>query len=528
MTDAYGHVWLVGAGPGAPGLITVAGLEALRRAEVVLYDRLAPPELLEEAPAGALLLDAGKAAGDHAMTQDEINAALIEHARSGKRVVRLKGGDPFVFGRGGEEALALAEAGLTCTVIPGVTSAIAGLAAAGIPVTHRGVASSFVVVTGHEDPTKPETAVDWSHHAHGADTLVVLMGVGNLEAIARALIEAGRAPSTPAAVVHAATTPRQRMVTAPLAEIASIAKEASIGAPALLVVGEVVSLQGAISRGASPLAGRRVLITRTRAQASTLAGLLAAEGAHPVLLPALELERRVDEAALANAVDCLRARAYSWAVFTSANAVRTTFELLRERGLDARTFAGARLCAIGAATAEALAANGLIADLIPPEALGESIVETLVEAGRDTAGGLTGTRVLLTRAEGGRAVLPAGLRARGATVDEVTLYVAAPPASAPPEALALLRASEIDAVAFTSSSTVRNLLTVLGEDAEARTGLDSALVACIGPATAETARASGLTVAIEAYEHSVPGLVNALRAGFAQPAGRHRREEAVR
>ena len=519
--SAYGHVWLVGAGPGDPGLVTVAGIEALRRAEVVLYDRLAPPELLEEAPAGALLLDAGKAAGNHAMTQDEINASLVEHARAGKRVVRLKGGDPFVFGRGGEEALALAEAGLTCTVVPGVTSAIAGLASAGIPITHRGVASSFVVVTGHEDPTKPETAVDWASHAHGADTLVVLMGVGRLEAIANALIEAGRAPSTPAALVHAATTPRQRVVTAPLAEIARTAAEAKFGAPSLLVVGEVVSLHEPLSRAASPLAGKRVLITRTRAQASTLAGLLAAEGAHPVLLPALELERRVDEPALATAVERLRARDYGWVVFTSANAVETTIELLRERGLDARAFAGARVCAIGSGTAEALASRGLIADLVPPEALGESVVEALVEAGEaGEAGSLAGTCVLLARAEGGRPVLPDGLRAAGAHVDEVTLYVAAPPASAPPEALALLRAGEIDAVAFTSSSTVRNLLTVLGEDSKARAGVQGALVACIGPATAETARAAGLAVAVEAEEHSVAGLVEALRDGFARAAGR--------
>jgi uroporphyrinogen III methyltransferase/synthase len=517
-----GHVWLVGAGPGAPGLITVAGIEALRRAEVVLYDRLSSSELLHEAPAGALLIDAGKVADNHTMTQDEINAALVEHARTGKRVVRLKGGDPFVFGRGGEEALALAEAGLTCTVIPGVTSAIAGLAFAGIPITHRGVASSFVVITGHEDPTKPETAVDWTRHARGGDTLVVLMGVGRLDAIARALIEAGRDPSTPAAVVHAATTPRQRVVTAPLSEIASAAAAEQIGAPSLFVVGDVVSLRGPLTEAGSPLAGKRVLITRSRAQASTLAELLAAEGAHPIVLPALELERRVDEPAFDAAVEGLRAGGYAWTVFTSTNAVETMFELLRARGIDARAFAGVRVCAIGGATAEALAARGLLADLVPPEAVGESVVEAMVAAG---GAALAGARVLLPRAEGGRAVLPDGLRAAGATVDEVTLYVAAPPASAPPEALALLRTGNIDAVAFTSSSTVRNLLTVLGEDAGARAGVTGALVACIGPATAETARSAGLSVDVEAAEHSVPGLVAALREAFARVA---RAKEAVR
>lgn len=508
MSAAAGHVWLVGAGPGAPGLITVAGREALRRAEVVLFDRLAAPELLLEAPADALLLDAGKSAGDHAMTQDEINAALIEHARAGKRVVRLKGGDPFVFGRGSEEALALAEDGLTCTVIPGVTSAIAGLALAGIPITHRAVASSFVVVTGHEDPTKPETAVDWSRHARGGDTLVVLMGVGRLEAIARALIEAGRAPSTPAALVHAATTPRQRVVTATLATIADEAARARIGAPALFVVGDVVGLRDSLQRAASPLEGKRVLITRTRAQASTLAALIEAEGGHPVLLPALELERRVDTAAIAHAAATLRAREYAWVVFTSANGVSAAFEELRAQGLDARALAGARVCAIGPATAEVLLAHGIVADLVPDEAVGEGVVDALGEqVGRHS---LEGARVLVLRAEGGRAVLVEGLEAAGARIDEVTLYVAAPPAEAPPEALALLRARRIDAVAFTSSSTVRNLITVLGADTEARAGLEAARVVSIGPATSASAREAGLTVAVEAEDHSVPGLVEAL------------------
>ncbi len=510
-----GHVWLVGAGPGAPGLITVAGRDALRRAEVVLYDRLAPAELLGEAPADAVLLDAGKSAGNHAMTQEEINATLIEHARAGKRVVRLKGGDSFVFGRGGEEAVALADAGLTCTVVPGVTSAIAGLALAGIPITHRGVASSFVVVTGHEDPTKPETAVDWSRHARGADTLVVLMGVGRLDAIARALIEAGRVPSTPAAVVHAAATPRQRVVTGSLETIAEVAASARIGAPALLVVGDVVSLRADLERAASPLAGKRVLITRTRAQASTLAALIEAEGGFPVLLPALELEQRVDEPALAHAVEGLRAAAYSWVVFTSANGVSASFEALRGSGLDARALAGALVCAIGPATAEALRAHGILADLVPDEAVGEGVVDALGRAG------LQGARVLVMRAEGGRAVLTDGLAEAGALIDEVTLYAAAPPADAPPEALELLAERRVDAVAFTSSSTVRNLITVLGGHPAARAGLDAARVVSIGPATSASARAAGLEVAAEAEEHSVAGLVEALRAvlGGQVPAG---------
>ncbi|TAJ19655.1 MAG: uroporphyrinogen-III C-methyltransferase, partial [Dehalococcoidia bacterium] len=277
-----GHVWLVGAGPGDPGLITANGLAALRRADVVVYDRLAPHELLDEARAGALLIDAGKSADNHTLTQDETNALLVEHGLAGRRVVRLKGGDPYVFGRGGEEALALAAVGVPCTVIPGVTSAIGGLALGGVPVTHRGVATSFAVVTGHEDPTKPHEGVDWARLAGATDTIVVLMGAARLEGIARALIEGGRPASTPAAVVQEASTPRQRAVTGTLATIAGVARTGKIGAPALFVVGDVAAFQQTLAPSAlAPLAGKRVLVTRTRAQASSLAEALRLEGAHP-------------------------------------------------------------------------------------------------------------------------------------------------------------------------------------------------------------------------------------------------------
>ena len=502
---ARGHVWLVGAGPGDPGLITRAGLEALRRAEVVLYDRLAPAELLDEAPEGAPRIDAGKAAGSRAMTQDAINAALVEHAGAGRRVVRLKGGDPFVFGRGGEEALALAAAGVSCTVIPGVSSAIGGLAAAGIPVTHRGVAVSFAVVTGHEDPTKERSAADWAQLATAADTLVVLMGVERLETIAQALIAGGRDAQTPAALVQQAATPRQRVVTAPLARIAEEARTAGIAAPALFVVGDVVDLQPALSAAAGPLAGLRVLVTRTRAQASTLAALLRAEGAWPVLLPAIELQSRADPAAVDATLWRLRGGDYAWAVFSSPNAVNVYLDLLSERDADARVFSGTRICAIGVGTADALAARGLIADLVPDEAVGEALVDALGGEGID------GRAILLPRAEGARETVPAGLRAAGAEVDELTLYVAAPPADVPAEALALIREGAIDAVAFTSSSTVRNLATVLGDDCSL---LRDAVVVCIGPSTAETAREAGLLPFV-AETHSVAGLVDALRDHFA-------------
>ena len=502
-----GHVWLVGAGPGDPGLVTQGGLQALREAEVVLYDRLAPSALLDACADDAERIDAGKAPGRVAMTQEQINAALVEHARAGKRVVRLKGGDPFVFGRGGEELEALADAGIEATVVPGVTSAIGGVAAAGIPVTHRGVAASFAVVTGHEDPAKPAAQVRWAELATATDTLVVLMGVGRLDGIARALIEGGRPPSTPSALIVEATTPRQRVVEAPLAEIAAAARDAGVQPPALLVVGEVVALRERLAPALRrPLAGWRVLVTRTRRQASSLAEALRAEGAEPVLLPAIEIARRADPEAVRAAIEALRAGAYDWVAFTSGNAVEAWFDLVREAGEDARLFgprgAGARIAAVGAATARALDARGLSADLLPPRASGGGVADALLECG------VEGARVLVPRAERADPALVERLRAGGASVDEVTLYLAAPPADPPPEVLTALRAGEIEALTFTSSSTVRNLAALLGGDLEA---LRHAVVACIGPQTAEAAREAGLPPQVVAEHASVDALVAALR-----------------
>ena len=507
---APGHVWLVGAGPGDPGLVTQAGWRALREADVVLYDRLAPAELLDACAEDAERIDVGKAPGRAAMTQEQINAALIERARAGKRVVRLKGGDPFVFGRGGEELEALAEAGVEATVVPGVTSAIGGLAAAGIPVTHRGVAASFAVVAGHEDPTKPAAQVRWAELATATDTLVVLMAVGRLDGIARALIDGGRDPATPAALVVDATTPRQRVVESTLGGISEAAREARVEPPALLVVGEVVGVRERIEPALRrPLAGWRVLVTRTRRQASTLAEALTAEGAEPLLLPAIEIERRADPAAVLAAIDALSAREYAWVAFTSPNAVDAWLDLVREAGEDARLFAGTGIAAVGAATARALEARGLAADLVPSRGSGEGLADALLERGVD------GARVLVPRAERADPALIDRLRAAGATVDEVTLYLAALPAAPPPEVLTAVRAGEIDAVTFTSRSTVRNLATLLDADLAALRG---AVVACIGPQTAEAATEAGLPPQVVAEEPSVDALVAALRRYAAEGA----------
>jgi len=524
-----GKVYLVGAGPGDPGLITVSGLERIRAADVIVYDRLVSPRLLEHARADAELIYVGKVPGQglgpdpqkkegQAPGQDSppraddpqegghdqasINRTLVEKAREGRNVVRLKGGDPFVFGRGGEEAEALRAAGIKYEIVPGVTSAVAVPAYAGIPVTHRGVASSFAVITGHEDPEKKESAIDWEHLARAVDTLVFLMGVRNLPDIVARLTENGRAPETPVAVIRWGTTPEQRTVTGTLADIAGRVEEAGLRPPAIAVIGEVVRLRETLSWFEDrPLFGKRVLITRTRRQASTLARLLAAEGAIPVELPSIEIEPIEDREAVDAAVETLRTGGYAWCGFTSANAVEVFFEHLSERGLDSRAVGHARIAAIGPATAQALADRGLRADVVPSEYVAEAVVEAM------RALVSPGERVLLPRAESARAELVRGLEALGATVDEVPIYRAAVPSEASPEVLAELREGRIDVVTFTSSSTVRNLVAMLG-DASA---LERPLIACIGPITAETAREMGLRVDVMASEYTVEGLVAALR-----------------
>jgi len=494
----------------------VKGLERIGEADVIVYDKLAAESLLQHARPGAELIYMGKTGGGPAHAQEAINDLLVEKARQGKRVVRLKGGDPFVFGRGGEEAEALRRAGVPFEVVPGVTSAVAVPAYAGIPVTHRGLAQSFAVITGHEalpdgPGSKPEAGeglpggINWQGLATGVDTLVFLMGVRTLPEIVRKLTEHGRSPDTPAAVIRMGTTPEQRTVTGTLGDIVQRVQEAGLTSPAITVVGEVVRLRETLSWFENrPLSGKRVLITRTRKQASVLARLLAGEGAVPVELPAIEIEPVAGRAQVEGAAGRLAGGFYDWAVFTSANAVEEFFAALEAQGLDARAFGKTRVCAIGPATAAGLAGRGIRADLVPPEYVAESIVEAMRPLLR------RGDRVLAPRAEGARAELIEGLTALGAEVDEVPLYRAALPQEAPREALELLAGGHIDIVTFTSSSTVRNLVQILGGNAPLA-GEGRPLIACIGPITAQTARELGLPVDIEAAEHTVEGLVMALR-----------------
>jgi len=507
-----GKVWLVGAGPGDPGLITVAGVDVLSRAEVVIYDRLVSPRLLDLAPPKAERIFAGKHGqeqGGSGFSQQQINDLLVARAREGKHVVRLKGGDPFVFGRGGEEAEALAAAGIPFEVVPGVSSAIAAPAYAGIPVTHRRMSSSFTVVTGHEDPEKPESAIDWARIAKGADTLVILMGGANLEEIMKRLADSGRAPDEPVAVVRWGTTPDQRVIAGSIADVAIRVAEAGLTPPLVTVVGPVVRLRDTLRWFDNrPLFGKRVLVTRAAEQAGVLSHALAEAGAEPIELPAIEIVPRVDRKALRQALDRLDAAEYDWLVFSSVNGVDIFFDELRRANKDARALGRARVCAIGPATAIALARHGVHADLVPERYLAEGVVEAL------SAQDVAGKRVLWPRARGARRALVVGLERLGAAVDELPLYSAAVPREVDAGAMARLRAGEVDIVTFASSSAVRNLLKMLDGD---RTPLEKPLIACIGPVTAATARRLGLRVDVEAPEHTIEGLLAALRTHFKTP-----------
>jgi uroporphyrinogen III methyltransferase/synthase len=510
---APGTVYLVGAGPGDPELITVAGLTALRQADVVVYDRLAPPALLRAAKPEALLIDAGKAAGAHTLSQEAINTLLIEHARAGRTVVRLKGGDPFLFGRGGEEALALRRAGVPFRVVPGVTSAIAAPACAGIPVTHRGVAGSVLIATGHEAADGPGASFDWTAMARAADTLVFLMGVERLPAITECLLAAGRPADQPAALIRWGSTPEQEVVTATLGTIAARARERGIRPPAALVVGEVVRLREELAwLEMLPLFGARVLVTRAREQASGLVARLRALGALPLEFPAIACEPLEDPAPLDAALTTLAEQ--DWVVFTSQNGVTAVWERLAALGRDARAFAAARVCAIGPATAAALAARGIRADLVPETFTTAGVLAAL------RAAGVAGRRVLLLRADIAPPELAEGLRAAGALVTSVAAYRTRGGAQGGDE-LARLLADGVDIVTFTSSSTVTRLMAALNGDPAC---LNGALVAAIGPVTAAAARAAGLRVDVEAQEHTIDGLVAALVEAWprARAAGRRR------
>ncbi len=502
MSARAGVVYLVGAGPGDPGLLTARALELISSADVILHDRLIPEAALDGAREDAELVYVGKQPGKPSIPQDEIGAKLIEHARAGRSVVRLKGGDPFVFGRGGEEAEALVEAEVPFEVVPGVTAGVAAPAYAGIPVTHRDEASAVAFVTGHEDPEKEASALDWEALARFPGTLVLYMGIKRLGEIAAALIAEGREPGEPAAVIERGTMPGQRTVTAPLAEIAGAVAEAGIEPPAVTVVGPVARRRDALDwLERRPLFGKKVVVTRARAQASELSARLRELGAEVVELPAIRIVSKRDSPPVQDAV--AQIHAYDLICLTSRNAVEILCGAMVDAGRDARALAKATVAASGPGTAGALGQLGLIADVVPERFVGEALLEAL--EGID----VEGRRVLVARAAEARDVLPDGLRARGAEVDVVALYetVAEKPE---PEALEAIR--DADYVTFTSSSTVTNFLDAVG-------GIPEGFrVVTIGPVTSETAVKAGLKVDAEADPHDIDGLVAALLADATAPS----------
>ena len=471
---------------------------------MVVYDRLVDHRLLAHAPRHAEIMDVGKVPGDRRNTQAEINALLVSEAKDGKSVVRLKGGDPFVFGRGGEEALALAEEDVPFEVVPGVTSAIAAPAYAGIPLTHRHLASSVTIATGTE-PQDKGGGVAWDKLAQTGGTLVVLMGWENLASIASTLVKEGRDPETPVALVQWGSELHQRTVVGTLGDIGKIAASSGLTPPVVVVVGEVVKLRERLRWfDNSPLFGKRVLVTRSRSQAGALSDLLAREGAQPLEVPTIEVQALEDTAKLDAALG--RLSVYDWVVFPSANAVEAVFERMTALGKDARTFHRARVAAIGSATATTLLERGIKADFVPAGFVSESVVDGM----RNLA--VSGATILLPGAEVRRDALFGGLTALGAVVHEVAVYRNVPPEGSRDRLAEILDAG-VDVATFTSTSTVRNLAAFLDEDMST---LGGAKIACIGPITAAAAADVGLNVDILAKEYTVGGLVEALKTHFAE------------
>ena len=502
---AAGTVYLIGAGPGDPGLLTRKGERVLGMADVVVYDRLLDPSLLELAP-DADTVFVGKERGRQALRQSEINDLLVSEGLAGKTVVRLKGGDPFVFGRGGEEAQALAAAGIPFEVVPGVTSAVAAAAYAGIPVTHRGISTSVTIVTGSEDPTKGRTSTDWASLAKTGGTLVALMGWATLPGIVETLGANGMSEDTPVALVQWGTWTRQRTVTGNLADIVESGRQAGIGAPVIVVIGAVAGLRDEIGWfDRRPLWGKRVLVTRSRTQASRLIELLTGLGAEVVELPAIEIGPLDDYADLDRVLKETASASDRWVIFSSVNSVEYVWQRLRSMGMDARYFAGATVGAIGPATGRALRERGIEPDFVPKRSVSEEVIAEL--SGLDW----TGQQVLLPGSAIGRDALAYGLENLGADVRRVAAYTNTRPVDVEERAREAFKVG-IDVVTFTSSSTVRNLLDILGND---RHVLNECLVACIGPITAATANKLCLTVDIVAAEHNVEGLADALVNHFA-------------
>jgi uroporphyrinogen III methyltransferase/synthase len=497
-----GRVYLVGAGPGDLGLVTLRAKECIEQADVIVYDHLANAEMLSWARDAAEIIYAGKKAGEHALTQDEINALLVTKAREGNQVVRLKGGDPFVFGRGAEEAKAIVDAGISFEIVPGITSAIAAPAYAGIPVTNRAQNSHVTFFTGHEDPAKTESSIDFAALAKLGGTQVMLMGVDRIDSITREMMAQGVRSDLPVALVRWGTTGRQGTLVGTLADIAKRVVDAGFEAPAVAVFGDVVALREDLNwYEKRPLSGKRIVVTRTRKQASVLSEQLRALGADILELPTIRIEPPTELREFAELVQ--DAHAYDWIVFTSANAVDAFFEMFFKLYDDAREIGAARIAAIGPATAQRVRDFRLHVDLQPEEFVAESVVREFQKQG-----GVENLRILLARAEKARDVLPKQLSNMGAIVDQGIAYRTVPETRDTTGARRRLLEEGADLITFTSSSTVENFLAL---------GLPwpkGMQVASIGPITSKTARDHGLKIDIEARRHDIGGLVEAIRKFF--------------
>jgi uroporphyrinogen III methyltransferase / synthase len=497
-----GKVYLIGAGPGDPGLITIKGRNCLEKADVVVYDYLANEQLLEYIREGAEKVYVGKKGSDHTLPQDQINGLIIAKAKEGKSVVRLKGGDPFIFGRGGEEAEDLARAGIPFEIVPGVTSAIAAPAYAGIPLTHRDYTSTVAFITGHEDPTKEESKIAWDKISTGVGTLVFLMGVGNLTRIAQELMKNGRPPETPVALIRWGTLPEQETILGRLSNVGEIAQSRKLKPPVIILVGEVVALREKLNWFETlPLFGKKVLVTRAREQASDLSERLRALGAIPVEFPTIRI---LPPESWTDADHCIQQLIrYDWIIFTSVNGVKFFLDRVLVLGRDLRDLKGPRICAIGPKTAEALEALKVRVEFVPQEYRAEAIFDGFKKEM------LKDKSILIPRAKVARDVLPGKLRKAGAVVDVVEVYQTVLPKEDVTEVRDLLKKREVSAITFTSSSTVGNFVEMLGPE-EARRLTAGIPVASIGPVTAERAKALGIMTSVRPTEYTIPALVQAL------------------
>lgn len=495
------YVYLIGAGPGDEDLITIKGLNAIKAADVILYDRLASPRLLKHAKATAELIDVGKSPNNHQYSQEEINRLLVEKAETAGIVARLKGGDPYVFGRGGEEALSLREAGIPFEIIPGITSAISVPSYAGIPVTHRNVSTSLHIITGNEAPTKGENTVNYEALARLSGTLVFLMGMANLQEIIKQLIKYGKSADTSAAIIHRGTTAKQQVVVGTMENIVALATESNIKSPAIIIIGEVVKLRETLNWYESlPLFGKRVLVTRSRQQAGELTGRLKALGAEAIEYPTIEIVPPEDFTAIDHKL--MKICEAQYLIFTSVNGVEAFFHSLKRLKRDIRSIGEGKIIAIGTATAEALTAKGLLVDDIPEVFTAEGILQLLQGMIKK------GDRVLLPRADIARKNLVEGLLKLGAEVEEIEIYRTIVPHHSKEELHRILKEG-VDIITFTSSSTVNNFMAIL--EAENIGELQNIKIAAIGPITAATAKERGLRVDIEAKSYTIEGLVAAIR-----------------